>query len=323
MTMANNGVVCIGLTVTDILVRPVDQVIQNREINNVEEIACAVGGDAYNEAYALTRMGVPVKLMSSVGNDMWGDFIIKKGTEAGIDMGHVTRNRNYPTTVTIVLIQGSGERSFICAGGSALHFQMESLDLPSIEKARVVSLASLYSNAESDSAFLAAAKAAKNAGAIVTADTILNMKDCTLESNAEIFPLLDFIFPNYDEASAITGEKSLDKIADAFLKTGIGNVVIKTGQNGCYIQNSNVKLNVPTYKKAQRVDTTGAGDNFAAGFIYGLSKDLSIRECAAYANAAASVSIQYTGAGGLKNLQEVEDMMAGGILEISQEEFPV
>jgi len=314
--MEKSGVVCIGLTVADLLVRPVDLSKANRELIIVEEISNAVGGDAYNEAYTLARLGIPVKLMASVGSDFWGDFILKKGNEAGINMEHVTRDKKYPTTVSIVLIRSDGERSFIGSRGTSLHFMMESLDQESLEKAKVVSLASIYSNREMDQAFLAAAKAARKAGAIVTADTMTSMEGSTLESQSELLPLLDYIFPNYEEACIITGEKDPEKIAGAFLKSGVKNVVIKTGKEGCYIQNANEKLKVPTYKKAQRLDTTGAGDNFAAGFIYGLCRDLSLGECAAYANAAASVSIQYLGAGGLKNLREVEEMMAGGILEI-------
>jgi len=313
--MTKNGVVCIGLAVADVLVRPVDIGFQNRDTTFVDEISNAVGGDAFNEARALARLGVPVKLMSSVGSDIWGDFIIKTGNEAGINMEHVMRQTDYPTTVSVVMIRPDGERNFVCSRGSAMHFIAESLDMPSVEKAKIVSLASLYSSSEMDLVFLEVAKAAKKAGAIVTADTTTNMEVCTLESRAELFSLIDFIFPNYDEARGITGETSLDGIAGAFLKCGVGNVVIKTGRNGCYIQNAKEKLSAPTYKNAVRVDTTGAGDNFAAGFIYGLYKDLPILECAAYANAAASVSIQYTGAGGVTNLKEVEDMMAGGILE--------
>ena len=137
------------------------------------------------------------------------------------------------------------------------------------------------------------------------------MDALSLESRAELLSLLDFIFPNYEEAKKITKQSTLDDISKAFLKYGVRNVVIKTGKNGCYIQNATEKLEVPAYKNAKLLDTTGAGDNFAAGFIYGLYMDLPIRECAAYANAAAAVSIQYVGAGGLKNLEEVENMMKG------------
>ena len=309
--MIQNSVVCIGLAVADILVRPVDPEMLKQEITRVEQIAYNVGGDALNEAFTLARLGVPVKLMSSVGTDIWGDFIIQAGKDAGVDMEYVKRRSDYPTSVSIVLIRRDGERGFIGADGTASHFMTESLDIPSIRKAKVVSLASLYSNHETDMAFITAAKEAKNAGAIVTADMIVGEKDCSLESLKELLPLLDFIFPNYDEARSVTGEKDPDKIAGVFLEYGVKNVVIKTGKAGCYIRTANEKFTVPTYKNAKRVDTTGAGDNFAAGFIYGLTRDLSVRECAAYANAAASVSIQYTGARGAKNIGEVEEMMAG------------
>ena len=310
--MAGNNVVCIGLTVADILVRPVAFEFQKRDTSFVDEINYAVGGDAFNEAYTLTRLGVPVKLISSVGSDIWGDLIIKTGYEAGIDMKYVVRQSKYPTTISIVLIRQDGERNFIVAKeSSALHFENKSLDKPSIEKAKILSLASLYTSDEMDLAFLEAAKAAKKAGAIITADTTSNMEALTLESRAELLSLIDFIFPNYEEASSITRETSLDGIAKAFLKYGVKNVVIKTGKNGCYIQNSDEKFDVPAYKNARLLDTTGAGDNFAAGFIYGLFMGLPIRKCAAYANASAAVSIQFLGAGGVKSLKEVEDMMMG------------
>jgi len=310
--MKKNNVVCFGLTVADILARPVSLDFQKHDTTLVDEIAYAVGGDAFNEAHALAHMGVPVKLISNVGSDIWGDFIIKTGVEAGIDMEYVVRQNKYPTTTSIVLIQQAGERNFICnKESSAMNFEPEYLDIPSIENAKVLSLASLYTCEEMDAAFLEAAKAAKKAGAIITADTIaLNVR--SLECSAELFSLLDFIFPNYEEASIITKETSLDGIAKVFLEYGVRNVVIKNGIHGCYIQNLNEKFDVPAYKNTRLIDTTGAGDNFAAGFIYGLFMDLPIRQCAAYANAAAAVSIQYLGAGGLKNLKEVEDMMAGG-----------
>jgi sugar/nucleoside kinase (ribokinase family) len=272
-----------------------------------------VGGDAINEAITLAHLGVQVKLMASVGTDIWGDFIIKEGAEAGVNMEHVKRRSDYPTTISIVLIRNDGERSFINAEGTAAHFMPESLDIPSIEQAKLVSLASLFANKEMDEAFLIAAKAAKKAGAVVTADMVVNRSDDSLESQAELLSLVDYIFPNYEEACSITGEKDPDRIAGIFQKYGVRNVVIKTGKSGCYVQTADEKFTVPTYKKAERVDTTGAGDNFAAGFIYGITRDLPARECAAYANAAASVSIQYTGARGAKSLREIEDMMAGGV----------
>jgi sugar/nucleoside kinase (ribokinase family) len=245
---------------------------------------------------------------------MWGDFIIKTGTENGIDMRHVLRRSDLPTTISLVLIRDDGERNFIsCANGTNFHFMMECLDMDSIASAKVVSLASLYTAPEMDAGMLRAAKAASGAGAIVTADMLYSAGN-TMDQQAEIFPYIDYIFPNYDEASGITGKTEPGDIAEVFLKYGVRNVVIKTGVNGCYVQNKREFFTVPTYKDVKRIDTTGAGDNFAAGFIFGLSRDCPLRECAAYANAAASVSIQYTGAKGAGSVRELEEMMTRELL---------
>jgi sugar/nucleoside kinase (ribokinase family) len=159
--MDKTGVVCVGMTVLDILVRPVDRDIQNRDITKVDEIGYAAGGDAINEATTLARLDIPVQLMSSVGNDMWGDYIIQTGKESGIDMTHVIRCPDLPTTVSIVLIRGDGERNFVCSKkGTGFYFMTECLDMDSISSAQVVSLASLYTAPEMDAGMLQAARAA-------------------------------------------------------------------------------------------------------------------------------------------------------------------
>jgi sugar/nucleoside kinase (ribokinase family) len=312
--MEKAGVVCVGMAVLDILVRPVDSDLQNRDVTVVDAIDYATGGDAINEATTLAHLDIPVQLMSSVGNDMWGDYILKAGTESGIDMTHVIRRSDLPTTISIVLIRADGERNFVCCKeGTNFHFMTECLDMAAITAAKVVSLASLYTAPEMDAGMLQAARAASKAGTIVTAD-MLYFAGNTLAQQAEILPYIDYIFPNYDEAAGITGKTALGDIADAFLKYGVKNVVIKTGAKGCYVQNATESFVVPTYKNVKRVDTTGAGDNFAAGFIFGLTRDYPLRECAACANAAASVSIQYVGAKGAGSVRQLEEMLAGELL---------
>jgi sugar/nucleoside kinase (ribokinase family) len=308
------GVVCVGMALADILIKPVDRRILERDVTMVDEISYATGGDAINEAATLARLGVPVKLMGSVGTDMWGDFILTSGAEAGIDMRHVTRRSDLPTTISIVLIHDDGERNFICRKeGTNFHFMMECLDMDSLVQAKVVSLASLYGSPEMDAGMLQAARAASKAGAVVTAD-MMYLPGAGLDQQAEILPYIDYFFPNYDEAAGVTGKTALPDIAEVFLKYGVKNIVIKTGAKGCYIQNREGSFTAPARKNVKVVDTTGAGDNFAAGFIFGLTRDCPARKCAAYANAAASVSIQYVGAKGAGNVRQLEEMAARELL---------
>ncbi|MBQ9629737.1 MAG: bifunctional hydroxymethylpyrimidine kinase/phosphomethylpyrimidine kinase, partial [Synergistaceae bacterium] len=107
---------------------------------------------------------------------------------------------------------------------------------------------------------------------------------------------IDYFFPNYDEGRNLTGHDDPEEIADVLLKLGVKNVILKIGKKGCLVKNSGEKFIVPAYSHANCIDTTGAGDNFASGFITGLLEGRSIHECAKMANCAASLAIEAVGA---------------------------
>ena len=114
-------------------------------------------------------------------------------------------------------------------------------------------------------------------------------------------------FPNYAEAAAITGKKDLEEIAGTLLDCGVRNVIIKIGKRGCFIKNQEETFIVPAFADTQCLDTTGAGDNFASGFICGLLEGKGLRECAAFANCTASLSVESVGATtGVRDREQVE-----------------
>ena len=83
----------------------------------------------------------------------------------------------------------------------------------------------------------------------------------------EAIQYLDYLFPNYQEAKAVSGLTDPDEIADAFLDCGVSCMVIKMGNKGCFIKSKDERLSIPAYPHTNCLDTTGAGDNFAAGFL--------------------------------------------------------
>ena len=106
-------------------------------------------------------------------------------------------------------------------------------------------------------------------------------------------------------------EEELEKIADKFLDCGIGHVVIKTGKKGCYIKSQDqTVLEVPAMKGITAIDTIGAGDNFASGFITAILEGKTLKECAEFANVTASISVQSIGATtGVQNRAQVEERL--------------
>ena len=93
----------------------------------------------------------------------------------------------------------------------------------------------------------------------------------------------------------LTGESDPYKSAERFLEHGAKAVIIKCGKRGCIYKSAAEAFEVPAYQGANVIDTTGAGDSFAAGFMYGLSKGLSPKECCRYGCAVASVVVEHMG----------------------------
>ena len=144
----------------------------------------------------------------------------------------------------------------------------------------------------------------------ITADMIMPRLGETLDDIAGALQYVDYFFPNYDEACLMTGEKDEAKVADKLFSYGIKNVVMKIGTRGCYIRNKDGVMIVPACKGITAVDTIGAGDNFASGFIAALLQGKDIKECAEYANCTAAIAVQHPGAtSGVQNRQMVEDML--------------
>ena len=133
---------------------------------------------------------------------------------------------------------------------------------------------------------------------------------CWWAPSCQIKQYVDYFFPNYDEACLMTGEKDEAKVADKLFSYGIKNVVMKIGTRGCYIRNKDGVMIVPACKGITAVDTIGAGDNFASGFIAALLQGKDIKECGEYANCTAAIAVQHPGAtSGVQNRQMVEDML--------------
>ena len=120
-----------------------------------------------------------------------------------------------------------------------------------------------------------------------------------LEELEPVLPMIDYIFPNDTEAAFLTGisesEGDYEAMANNLLSRGIGHVIIKTGEKGCYAASKEEHFAVPALK-VPVVDTTGAGDNLVAGFMDALLKGLSFRECCEAGIRTAADSVQHLGA---------------------------
>jgi sugar/nucleoside kinase (ribokinase family) len=305
-------VICIGVVLVDLPLGPVDEGIFRGETTLVGRIGLTTGGDAFNESIVLARLGKRSALVGQIGQDMLGDVIVKRCIEEGVDHSRLRTDPKTDTRINVVVIGKDGQRHFIKAqnAGSG-SFRPEEIDYDFIKQARAVSLASIFcSKLRDPETIRRILKTAKGSGVLTFADMVPMTDGETIDDIAEALPLLDYFLPNLEEAAMLTGLLDPDDMADSLLKRGIKNVVIKQGRDGCMFKNKEMRVVAPAFS-VNALDTTGAGDNFAAGFISAVLDGMRPEDCCAFANAVAAVSTEAVGATeGVRSKRQVASLLS-------------
>lgn len=298
----------IGAGVVDVLVGAVDEKIFARSSTPADFVKISFGGDALNEAIALSRLGKKVQWISKVGDDDAGRRILNYAAENGLDTSSVTVEANLETGVNIVVVDGSGERHFLTNPRSSLRKLSEADIIPYVDgMADIVCFASMFVSPLLDIAATERIfKRIKSKPRILAFDATRAKNGETLEDLSAILSCADYFFPNEAELATLTGEADVYKNISALLSFGLKCAVVKRGGRGCVIATKDERLEIPACRVEKVLDTTGAGDCFAAGFLYALSEGRTLEECGRFACAAASCSVEEVGAvTGVTSLEKV------------------
>lgn len=324
--MENSEIIVAGAAILDVLVRPASRKVFETGSWPAQEITMSVGGDGMNEAAVLTRLGKRVDFTGILGDDEAAGTIRRYCRENGIWDGHLKQRPEIPTGINVVLVEENGERSFLTnPEGSLRKLREEDIVLEPGPSAKIFNFASIFvfpliGPEELEQLF----RRARAKGLLVCADTTKRKRGERLEDLKEVWPLIDYLFPNEEEARLLAGgvkkenEAPLsdgtaglddaDRIADRFLEAGVGCVVLKRGAKGCLVKSRHSRIEVPAVQGVRCLDTTGAGDAFAAGFLCGLLEGRSLEECGILANACGSLAVEAVGAvKGLESRRQVEE----------------
>lgn len=297
----------IGPAIVDILAGPIDEKLFQKGTLPMDDIHLTYGGNAYNEAVILSRFGLNVNLISKIGGDDAGKKLLAQIQDEGINIDGVVEDDGISTGINIVLFDKAGERRFLTnPNGSLRKLSEEDIESNIHKMGHIVCFSCMFISPLLDiPAMERIFKLIKK-----VPNTIL-LVDMTKAKNGEmiddlqpLFEYIDYIFPNEEELSIISGT-DLDSASKELIHLGVSHVVLKRGEKGCRVYTSNKEIEVAPYVTEQVVDTTGAGDSFAAGFIYGLSQGFELEKCAKFANATASCCVERIGATeGIVSLEE-------------------
>lgn len=297
-------VVCVGILVADAIARPVDRLPEPGTLALVEEITLRGGGCALNTSTVLRRLGVEVTLCGKVGADAFGDFLTRLVEERELGAGDLLVDPEAPTSATVVLVDGVGERTFLHVPGTNGRLRADELDPEIVYSGRALHLAGALVmpalDGEPAAALLAEARAR---GLLTSMDTVFDPRG-RWELVRPALPHLDVITPSLAEGRAITGEEEPAAVAASLRESGVGTIALTMGERGAYVSGPDFTGLVAGFA-VEAVDGTGSGDAFVAGLLYGLLDGWPLERAARLANAVGALAVTAVGASeGVRGLEE-------------------
>lgn len=308
-------VVTAGLHVADVLGRYVDAIPPGQGLALLDEIRLTVAGTAAATAVDLARLGVPVATVGAVGDDALGVFLRSTLAAEGVDVGALAVRDERPTSATMLPIRRDGSRPALHVIGSnaaILPGDLASIDLADVEVLHLGGTCLLPGIDGAPSVELL--RRAREAGVSTTMDFIPTGGAGDRDAVLPCLPFVDYLFPSEEDALSFAGAATLDEAIDFYLDAGVSTLVITRGAAGVSISTRDERdMRLPAYA-VDVVDTTGCGDAFSAGFIWGLTEGADIAEAAE--RGLACGSLVATGLGsdaGLRSAADVARLRAEGV----------
>lgn len=307
-------ILCIGSVTVDVLASPVNGMPKPGTLQGVDSVEVHPGGCAVNAALDLQKLGGNVALSCLIGEDSFGELLKSRFQKAGLPLDGVVQTSLAGTTVSVVLIQSSGERSFLYYPGSSALFEKKHIAKTLTEEADIVFVAGVMLLPSFEGQGLADfMKEMKASGKMTVMDTAWDKDGEWLPKLLDALPYTDLFMPSLEEAAALSGQRDPEKMADFFFDLGCSSVVIKLGKKGALIcEKRDKRFYLPALSHIAAVDTTGAGDSFCAGFLFGISSGWDFDACGRFANAVAACCVSATGAStGIRTYEETLKLLGG------------
>lgn len=267
--------VCLGILVADIFSSPVDAVPAAGELKLADRFLLSAGGCAVNTAACLRRLGRDVKVLGKVGQDLFGDFVLRDLERLGIDASSIQRSQTHPTSGTFIMNVKGEDRRYIHLIGANGDFRAADIDLASLDGARVLHVGGYLSMPQfggSDLAYLFR-EARKRSIKTVLDVIVASGRRASLAEVEAALPFTDVFLPNDDEARSLTGCEDPLAQADRLAEFNPDCAILITlGSRGVLARRGDQVLRAGSYS-VETLDESGAGDAFAAGVVMGLLED--------------------------------------------------
>lgn len=263
------------------------------------------GGSAVNTAFALARLGVPCRFVGAVGEDADGQLVLKSLAAAGVDTDAVATRGGYDTGRVLCFVDKQGQRALYVSPGANLTVTVADLQRGLTSDVSWVHCSSFAGDAPftGQLSFIAGlppeVRLSLAPGALYAARGY--------EALLPVLARCTVLFLTGLELAKLTGEPEIFTGARMLFREGVKTIVVTMGKEGSLVVTPSAHFKLPVLP-VQVVDTTGAGDAFAAGFIFGCLHDWAVADAQRFANVVASFAVEEWGArAGIPSLLQAKE----------------
>ena len=268
-----------------------------------------LGGGSAITASQACRLGLRTAFLGKVGDDLLGRLLIDKLAGCGVDTQGILIDLSVGTGFTVHLCS-SDDRAMLTYAGSIARLHAEDAPLDLIARARHLHVSDFFLQPGLQAGLPALFRQARGLGAGISFETAWDPTGGWNGTLSEVLPLVDIVLPNEQELKHITRNSTLDEALEA-LGCIVPTVVTKVGARGAVAVRDGRRYAEPAYRVAP-VETTGAGDNFNAGFLYGYLRGLSMQNTLRVGCACGALSMRALGGvRGQVTLDELRGLLPG------------
>ncbi|MEA3442650.1 MAG: PfkB family carbohydrate kinase [Chloroflexota bacterium] len=310
--MSNIAVIGMGAINIDCLCQ-VNEIVLDGE-TSIHHLKLTPGGSAANTIYGLSRLGIETGFIGATGDDEQGKASIESFETAGVDTSQVQTKKGKGTGYTLCLSDKLGRRSIYVSSGANSLLEWQDISISYLSQARVVHFSSFVD----DKQFNIQLRLAEKLPAAVKFSFAPGMLYVNrgIKALSPLFKRTDILFSNKDEIERLTGKDFITGASEC-LQLGCQIVVVTLGAGAALEPgkafSSYIRLRDKEYKLESQLrhlqlrsgegipgksqpETTGAGDAFAAGFLFGLLKGKDLEQCGKLGDRMAYYAMTRTGA---------------------------
>ena len=244
-----------------------------------------------NETYVLHHFRQDVKLITLLGDDLYGRMIYEDLKQKRIKTNEDILRKDMETSISLVLIQEDGNRILVGNKEGSVR-QLKISDISIDDDCKIAVFASMFSSPYLyDYNLNPFFKQLKERNLVTVMDTS-SPKNREKVRDLTFLKYIDYFFCNKEEAMQLCDETNLHRMEEIFYHAGAKNVIIKCGKDGCFYHNSYY----PAERNCVCIDSTGAGDSFVAGFIIGINSGMSTAQSLKIANRFGANACSHIGA---------------------------